>query len=146
MICHKTETTKNQLLAKKCYEKELPTMLEGKDVTLHKGFMRYTNFPIQANRSNFIMKDLKKSSFLDMAIASDKNIPLKEFDKLPKYKDLEIEVARMWHLNTSSIFIVIGTQGMIKKNTDKQIRKTKKIHLHPNHESTAHILRTNVPV
>ena len=31
-----------------------------------------------------------------MAVPSDQNISLKEFKKLSKYKDLEIEVTKMW--------------------------------------------------
>ena len=53
-------------------------------------------------------------------ILFDKNISTKEFDKLSKYKDLEIEIAKMWHLNTTTI---LGVLGMVKKNSDIQIKK-----------------------
>ena len=54
---------------------------------------------------------------MDMAVPSDQNISLKEFQKLSKYKDLEIEVTKMWKLKTKIIPVVIGALGMIKKGT-----------------------------
>ena len=40
---------------------------------------------------------------LDVAVPSDKNISLKEFQMLSKYKDLEIEVTKMWKLRPNPI-------------------------------------------
>ena len=42
----------------------------------------------------------------------------KEYNKMSKYKDLEIEIEKMWHLKTT-----VGALGMIKKETDKYINK-----------------------
>ena len=50
-----------------------------------------------------------------VAVPSNQNISLKEFQKLSKYKDLEIEVTKMWKLKTKIIPVVIGALGMIKK-------------------------------
>ena len=52
---------------------------------------------------------------MDVAVPSDQNISLKEFQKFSKYKDLEIEVTEMWKLKTKTIPVVIGALGMIKK-------------------------------
>ena len=52
---------------------------------------------------------------MDVAAPSNQNISLKEFQKLSKYKDLEIEVTKMWKLKTKVIPVVIGVLGMIKK-------------------------------
>ena len=54
---------------------------------------------------------------MDVAVPSDQNISLKEFKKLSKYKDLEIEVTKMWKLKTKIIPVVIWLLGMIKKGT-----------------------------
>ena len=35
---------------------------------------------------------------IDVPVLEDKNISLKEFQKLSKYKDFEIEVPKMWKL------------------------------------------------
>ena len=49
-----------------------------------------------------------------MAIPADKNIAPKEFEKLSKYKDLEIEIGKMWHLKTTTIPVVVGALGTLK--------------------------------
>ena len=51
------------------------------------------------------------------------DISLKEFEKLSKYKDPEIEVIKMWNLNTKAIPFVVGALGMIKKGTQNFINQ-----------------------
>ena len=58
---------------------------------------------------------------LDVAVPADKNIYLKEFQKLSKYKDLEIKATKMWKLKTKTMPVVIGALGMIKKVTQNFI-------------------------
>ena len=53
---------------------------------------------------------------MDVAVPSDENISLKEFQKFSKYKDLEIEVTKMWKLKIKIFPVVIGALGM-KGNT-----------------------------
>ena len=50
-----------------------------------------------------------------------KNNSLKESQKLSKYKDLEIEVTKMWKFKTKTIPVAIGDLGMIKKGTQNVI-------------------------
>ena len=82
----------------------------------------------------------------NVAVSADKNISLKEFQKLCKYKDLEIEVTKMWKLKIKTIPVVIEALGMIKKGTRNfidqipgkpSLQEMQKILL----TSTAHILR-----
>ena len=40
---------------------------------------------------------------IDVPVLEDKNISLKEFQKLSKYKDLEIEVSKMWKLPVKNV-------------------------------------------
>ena len=49
-----------------------------------------------------------------VAVPSDQNNSLKAFQKLSKYKYLEIEVTKMWKLKTNIIPVVIGALGIIK--------------------------------
>ena len=60
---------------------------------------------------------------MDVAVPSDQNISLKEFQKLSKYKGFEIEVTKIWKLKTKIIPVVIGTLGMIKKGTQNSINQ-----------------------
>ena len=52
-----------------------------------------------------------------VTVSADKNISLKEFQELSKYKDLKIKVTKMWKLKTKTISVVVGALGMIKKGT-----------------------------
>ena len=45
---------------------------------------------------------------------SDSNISAKEFEKLRKYKDLKIEIAKMWKMKTKTILVIVGALGMVK--------------------------------
>ena len=81
-----------------------------------------------------------------MSIPTDQNVAVKEFDKLSKFKDLEIEIGRMWNLKATTIPVIVGALGMIKKGCQKrldkipgqpQLQKIQQIVL----TSTAHILR-----
>ena len=56
-----------------------------------------------------------------VTVSADKNISLREFQKLSKYKDLKIKVEKMWKLKTKTIPVVIGALGMIKKGTQNFI-------------------------
>ena len=42
-----------------------------------------------------------------MSVPSDANVSLKTFEKLSKYKDLEIEVTKMWHFKTTTTLPVV---------------------------------------
>ena len=50
-----------------------------------------------------------------MSVPSDTNVSHKIFEKLSKYKDLEIEVTKMWHLKTMTLPVVIGALGIVGK-------------------------------
>ena len=74
-----------------------------------------------------------------MKIPEDKNVSVAEFEKLSKYKELEIEVEKLWHMKTVTIPAVIGALRMIKKGAEKHpnLAEMQKIAL----IGTAHILR-----
>ena len=47
--------------------------------------------------------------------SNNNNIALKEIEKKSKYKDLELEIQRMWHMKTVVIPVVVGALGTVKK-------------------------------
>ena len=81
-----------------------------------------------------------------MTIPTDRNISVKEFDKLSRYKDLQIEIERMWRLKKTVIPVIVGAIGMVKKGV---LNHLKSIPGEPNLQeiqkivltSTSHILR-----
>ena len=60
---------------------------------------------------------------IDMTVPSDRNIALKETEKKCKYKDLELEIQRMWHMKTVVIPVVVGALGTVKKGMVENIKK-----------------------
>ena len=108
----------------------------------------HTDREIKANKPDIIIKDRKerKCMLIDMAIPSERNTSVKVTEKLSKYKDLEIEISRMWNMKTEVIPVVIGALGLMKKGVEQytnripgniNIYEVQKIAL----LGTAHILR-----
>ena len=58
-----------------------------------------------------------------MTVPSDRNIALKEIEKKNEYKDLELEIQRMWHMKTVFIPVVAGVLGTVKKKMVENIKK-----------------------
>jgi len=83
---------------------------------------------------------------IDVAISGDKNVIKKEDEKILKYKDLTIEIQRMWNVKTKAIQVITGANGAISKSFRKYVSN-----IPGNHEvkelqktailGTAHILR-----
>jgi hypothetical protein len=83
---------------------------------------------------------------IDVAIPGDRNMVQKEAKKIFKYKDLTVEIQRMWNVKTRVIPVIIGATGTISKSFRKYVSTTP-----GNHEvkelqktailGTAHILR-----
>ena len=72
---------------------------------------------VKANRPDSIAKwkSKKLCILIDMAVPSERNIMANEVEKLSKYKDLELEIGRMWYTKIIVIPLVIGALGIICK-------------------------------
>ena len=70
-----------------------------------------------------VVKSLNdKSCFLiNMFMHSDTNVLHKIFENLSKYKDLEIEVTKMWHLKTITLPLAIGALVMVAKTAPNYV-------------------------
>ena len=49
-------------------------------------------------------------TLIDVAISGDRNVFKKEADKILKYKDLTIEIQRMWNVKTKEIPVIVREQ------------------------------------
>ena len=90
-------------------------------VTILWDFLIRTDRTIQVNRPDIVIKhnQNKTCQLIDVSVPSDSNISVKEFEKLSKYKDLKIEIAKMWKMKTKTIPAIVGALGMIKKRIQK---------------------------
>ena len=84
-----------------------------------------TDRTITAKRPDIIVKDSVNSTckLIDMTFPSDRNIALKEIEKKSKYKDLKLEIQRMWHMKTIVFRVVVGALGTVKKGMVENIKK-----------------------
>ena len=66
---------------------------------------------------NLILQDHKNNPCLliELVFPMDKNLLSGEFGKISKYKDVETEIKRMWHLKPTLIPVIVGAFGTVKK-------------------------------
>ena len=105
--------------ADKWYEHQTPPVVENGDVVILWDFGIQTDRSIPANRPDIVIRDKKKQEtlLLDISVPSDQNTSIKTYEKLSKYKDLEIELERCWKNKVKTIPIIIGALGLINKDT-----------------------------
>ena len=53
--------------------------------------------------------------------ANDVNVLEKETEKRLKYKDLQIEISRMWNVQTKVVAVLAGALGTVSDNFNKEI-------------------------
>jgi hypothetical protein len=76
-----------------------------------------TDKEVLENRPDIIIKSEKDKICLliDVAIPSDRNVVKKESEKKLKYKNLSIEIQRMWNMKCFVIPVLIGATGIVTK-------------------------------
>jgi hypothetical protein len=58
---------------------------------------------------------------IDVPIPGDRNVIKKETEKILKYKDLIIEIERMWNVKTKVTPVITGATGTISKSFRKYL-------------------------
>jgi hypothetical protein len=58
---------------------------------------------------------------IDVVIPADRNVIKREGEKILKYKDLTIEIQRMWNVKTAVIPVIIGATGTVSKSVRKYL-------------------------
>ena len=111
----------------KWYEHEPETVMHNKDnnITIMWDMLVNTDRTITANRPDIIVKVSVNFTckLIDMTVPSDRNIALKETENKSKYKELELDVQRMWHMKTVVIPVVVRALGSVKKGMVENIKK-----------------------
>jgi hypothetical protein len=60
---------------------------------------------------------------IDVTISGDRNVIKKEAENILKYKDLPIEMHRLWNVKTKVIRVIIDATGTISKSFRKYVSK-----------------------
>lgn len=109
----------------KWFEHKPDPVVESEEITLIWDSQIQTDRFIKANKPDIVVKDKQKQTCLiiDVAVPSDYNITEKEAEKRLKYKDLQIEIERMWNMKTKIIPIIIGATGLVSNNTPQQLKE-----------------------
>ena len=130
------------------YEHQTPPVTENEKVAILWDFPIQTDRTIKANRPDIIIRDkIKRTCLLiDVSIPADKNTSLKNFEKLSKYKDLEIELGKSWNMKMKTVPIIVGALGVINRSFKKYLQEVPgKLSIHEIQKitllGTAHILR-----
>jgi len=83
----------------------------------------HTDREVTANRPDIIIKNKKEETctLIDVAIPADRNFVQKEAKKKLKYKNLCIELQRMWNLKCMIIPVTIGATGRVTRSVRKNL-------------------------
>ena len=69
-------------------------------------------------------KEEKKCLIVDIAIPDDKNVGVKEEEKVQKYDKLKWEIKELWSMKRVDVVpVVIGALGTVSKKLEKWIDK-----------------------
>jgi hypothetical protein len=74
-------------------------------------------------KPDFIIRDNEKGTcmLIDVGISGDRYVIKKEAEKILKYKDLKIEIQRMWNVKIKVIPVIIGATGTVSKSFRKYV-------------------------
>ena len=107
------------------YEHHPEPVNEGNGATILWDFTIHTDRSVKTNWPDITVKNHKEKTCLWIVITlpSDRNVSFKEYEKVSKYKGLEIEIQKMWYLKATIIPVVIGALRMIKRKSEDHIKK-----------------------
>jgi len=82
-----------------------------------------TDKTIPNYKPDIIIRDNEKGTcmLIDVAISGDRNVIIKEAEKILKYKEFTIEIQRMSNVKTKMIPVIIGATGTISKSFRKYV-------------------------
>jgi hypothetical protein len=121
-ICRETGVKLDSELWYEHVPKSAETSQEGK-VTILWSQQVQTDRTIPNSKPDIIVRDNEKGTcmLIDVAIPGDRNVIKKEAEKIPKYKDLIIEIQRMLNIKTKVTPVIIGATGTISKSFRKYL-------------------------
>ena len=112
--------------AEKWYEHRAEKILENERCKLLWDFDLKTDRVISARRPDLLIvdKESREATIIDVAVPGDSRVASKETEKQTKYRDLAIELQRLWELRKVKVVpIVIGALGAVTPMLSKYLRE-----------------------
>jgi hypothetical protein len=135
-------------VCEKWYQHNPSAVIENDSAKILWDFTIQTDRVIEHRKPDITVLDKtnRRCFIVDVAIPGDHKIAEKQLDKITRYSELRVELARLWNVNASVIPIVIGALGSIPKDLSKHIKALEiKPHIPILQKtailSTSHILR-----
>ena len=102
----------------------METDLENETSKILWDFNIYTDRAIHHRRPDIVLIDKvdNKVKIIDIAVPWDANIESKYREKVDHYKDLAIELSRLWQKQVTIIPVIVGSLGCVKSNLDKALK------------------------
>ena len=106
----------------KWYKNQPEPITKAKIATIFWDFAIQTNRKIKITRPDIMVRNYKRKICLliNMSVPKDKNISVKEYNKISKFEDLEIKAEKIGHLKITTVPVIVVALGMIEEETDKQ--------------------------
>ena len=107
------------------YEHKPETGTENEEITILWDMQIHTDRELSANKPDIVIKDHadRCCKLIDVSVPADRNTSTKVIEKLSKYKDLEIEIARMRGMRTETVPVIVGALGLIREGMDQNLGK-----------------------
>ena len=102
----------------------LPVTTENHVTLLYDQQIR-TDRTVSANKPDIVMRDISKKVcyIIDVSVPCDENVVTKYAEKQLKYKNLAIEIGRMWNMRTIIVPIIVGALGAIPGSLSSNLAK-----------------------
>ena len=119
------------------WKHEPEAVTENQEVKILWDFDIRTDRHITARRPDIVVIDKSKKTALviDIAVPDDRNISTKEHEKITKYQELRVEIARLWNVRVEVVPVVIGALGA---HTPKFVKYLDRI---PGHHHVPELLK-----
>ena len=108
--------------ADKWWEHKVDMVLQKEDIKILWDFKIQTDKHLAHNIPDITVVEKKRVWIIDVAIPGDDRVEEKELEKISKYRDLKIEIERLWEKQATIVSVVIGSLGAISRDLRKHLR------------------------
>ena len=111
-------------LAAHWYDHALKGVMESDEIEVLRNFKIQCDHHIECRKPDIVVveKEEKKCLIVDIAIPDDKNVGVKEEEKVQKYDELKWEIKELWSMKrVDVVLVVIGALSTVSKKLEKWI-------------------------